>query len=107
MSESVTGPVKIRVVLPYHLQTIAGVEGEAEVLVSGAVTTGSVLDALETAHPKLRGAIREHGTKKRRDFVRFFVCGEDWSHESAETALPEKVVSGEEPFLVVGAIAGG
>jgi hypothetical protein len=100
-------PVKIRVVLPYHLQTIAQVEGEAEVLVSGAVTAGSVLDALEAAHPKLRGAIRDHGTKKRRDFVRFFVCGEDWSHQPTDAALPQPVAAGEEPFLVVGAIAGG
>ena len=99
--------VKIRVVLPYHLQTIAGVEREAEVLVAGAVTTGSVLDALEAAHPKLRGAIREHGTKKRRDFVRFFACEEDLSHEPIDAPLPAAVAAGAEPFLIVGAMAGG
>jgi hypothetical protein len=99
--------VKIRVVLPYHLQTIAGVEGETEVLAAEPATAGTVLDALEAAHPKLRGAIRDHGTDKRRDFVRFFVCNEDWSHQPMDAALPEDVVSGKEPFLVVGALAGG
>lgn len=103
MTETAT----IRVVLPYHLRNIAKVEGEATVQVAGPVTQRSVLDALEAAHPKLRGAIREHGTKKRRDFVRFFAGGEDLSHDSPDKELPETVAKGEEPFLVVGAIAGG
>jgi len=98
---------KIRVVLPYHLRTLAQVEGEAEVAVSGPVTTAAVLDALESAYPKLRGAIRDHGTKKRRDFVRFFACGEDWSLRPTDATLPDAVAAGDEPFLVVGAIAGG
>lgn len=97
----------IRVVLPAHLRTLAGVSGDVELQVSAPITQRSVLDALEQQYPMLRGTIRDHGTLKRRDFLRFFVCGEDWSHESPDTPLPEAVVSGTEPFYVIGAIAGG
>ena len=97
----------IRVVLPQHLRTLAKVDGEVEVEVDGPVTLGSVLDAVEARFPALRGAIRDHGTKQRRAFVRFFACEEDLSHEPPETPLPEAIVKGEEPFLVVGAFAGG
>ena len=97
----------IRVVLPQHLRTLAKVDGEVEVEVDGPVTLGSVLDAVEARFPVLRGAIRDHGTKQRRAFVRFFACEEDLSHEAPETPLPAAIVQGEEPFLVVGAIAGG
>lgn len=97
----------IRVVLPAHLRTLARVDGEVEVRVSGAPTQRSVLDALEARYPMLRGTIRDHGTHKRRPFLRFFACEEDLSHESPDAPLPEAVASGAEPFLVVGAIAGG
>ena len=97
----------IRVVLPQHLRTLAKVDGEVEVEVDSPVTLGSVLDAVEARFPALRGAIRDHGTKQRRAFVRFFACEEDLSHEPPETPLPDAIASGEEPFLVVGAIAGG
>jgi hypothetical protein len=97
----------IRVVLPYHLRNLARVDGEVELEVAGPVTVRSVLDALEARYPVLRGTIRDHGTLKRRPFVRFFACKEDLSLESPETRLPEAVVSGAEPFLVVGAMAGG
>ena len=97
----------IRVVLPYHLRNLARVEGEVQLEVAGPITIRSVLDALESCHPVLRGTIRDHGTMKRRPFVRFFACKEDLSLEPPETPLPDAVVSGEEPFLVVGAIAGG
>jgi hypothetical protein len=97
----------IRVVLPAHLRTLARVEGEVELAVEGPATLGSVLDALEARHPVLRGAIRDHVTRKRRPFVRYFACAEDLSHEPPDTPLPEPVVRGVEPFLVVGAIAGG
>jgi sulfur-carrier protein len=97
----------IRVVLPAHLRTLARVEGEVQLAVDGAATVGSVLDALEARHPVLRGAIRDHVTGKRRPFVRYFACAEDLSHEPPDTPLPEPVVRGVEPFLVVGAIAGG
>ena len=97
----------IRVVLPAHLRTLARVEGEVELALDGAVTVGSVLDALEARHPVLRGAIRDHVTRKRRPFVRYFACAQDLSHEPPEAPLPEPVVQGVEPFLVVGAIAGG
>ena len=95
----------IRVALPQHLRTLAKVDGEVEVEVDGPVTLGSVLDAVEARFPALRGAIRDHGTKQRRAFVRFFACEEDLSHEPPETPLPDAIVKGEEPFLVVGAIA--
>jgi len=97
----------IRVVLPFHLRNHARVDGEVELEVSGPITIGKVLDALEEKFPVLRGTIREHGTLKRRPFIRFFACKEDLSLEPSETPLPEAVVSGEEPFLIVGAMAGG
>lgn len=97
----------IVVALPFHLQTLAKVEGDVELYLEGAVTLGAVLNALEVRYPVLRGTIRDHVTLKRRPFIRFFACGLDMSHEPAETLIPEEVVSGEEVFMVVGAIAGG
>jgi len=97
----------IRVVLPQHLRTLARVEGEVQLEVEGVATQRSVLDALEARYPMLCGTIRDHVTQKRRPFVRFFACGEDLSHESPDAPLPEAVATGAEPFLVVGAIAGG
>jgi endonuclease/exonuclease/phosphatase (EEP) superfamily protein YafD len=98
---------RIRIELPYHLRTLAQVQGEVNLDVEGAVTQRSVLDALEAQYPALRGTIRDHGTFKRRPFLRFFACSEDWSHESPDALLPEAVASGREPLLIVGAIAGG
>ena len=97
----------IRVVLPYHLRSLARVEGEVRLDVTDPVTQRSVLDALEAEYPVLRGTIREHGTLKRRPFVRFYACEEDLSNESPDAPLPDRVVAGEEPFLVIGAMAGG
>jgi molybdopterin synthase sulfur carrier subunit len=97
----------IRIVLPAHLRKLAHVDGEVNVNVEGQVTQRSVLDALEAQYPTLRGTIRDHDTKKRRAFVRFFACGQDLSHESPDTPLPDAVATGAEPFMVVGAIAGG
>ena len=97
----------IRVVLPTHLRTLAQVKGKAEIHVEEPVTQRSVLDALEANYPMLRGTIRDHVTRQRRPFIRFFACGEDWSHESPDTPLPEAVATGAEPFLIVGALAGG
>lgn len=97
----------IRVVLPQHLRTLAGVSDEVEVEVPPPVTVGSVLDAIEKRFPMLRGTIRDHATLKRRPFVRFFACQEDLSNEPQDVALPDAVVSGREQFLIVGAIAGG
>jgi molybdopterin synthase sulfur carrier subunit len=97
----------IRVVLPFHLRTLAQVNGDVQLEVSGPVTQLSVLDALEDRYPALRGTIRDHVTKKRRALVRFFACGEDLSNEPPDAPLPEKVASGAEPYLVVGAMAGG
>jgi len=97
----------IRVVLPPHLRTLARVDGEVRVEVDGAVTQRSVLDALEVRYPMLRGTIRDHVTQLRRPMVRFFACGEDLSHESPETPLPDAIATGSEPFLIIGAIAGG
>ena len=97
----------IRVELPAHLQTLAQVRGEVAVQVDGRATLGSVLDALETSYPVLRGTIRDHVTHQRRPFVRFFACEQDYSHELPDTLLPEAVARGNEPFLVVGALAGG
>ena len=97
----------IRVVLPHHLRTLAGVGKEVQIEVVGAVTLGSILEAMETRYPMLRGTIRDHGTLKRRPFVRFFACKEDLSLEPPETVLPAEIASGAEPFLIVGAMAGG
>jgi sulfur-carrier protein len=97
----------IRVQLPYHLRTLARVEGDVEVEVEGQPTLCSVLDALEARYPVLRGTIRDHVTRQRRAFVRYFACEQDLSHDPPDTPLPDPVVRGIEPFLVVGAIAGG
>ena len=97
----------IRVELPQHLRTLARVTGEVQIEVAGTVTISSVLGALESAYPMLQGTIRDHGTLQRRAFLRFFVCGEDWSHEATDKALPQEIASGKEPLLIVGAIAGG
>ena len=97
----------IRVVLPHHLRTLAKVGDELELDLGGAATVKSLLDALEQKYPVLRGTIRDHGTLKRRPLVRFFVCGEDISHEAPDTPLPDAIVKGAEPFFVMGAIAGG
>ena len=98
----------IRVVLPAHLRTLAGVgRGEVQLDVEGSATQRSVLDALEACYPALRGTLRDHVTQQRRPFVRFFACERDLSHESPDAPLPESVASGAEPFLIVGAIAGG
>jgi sulfur-carrier protein len=97
----------IRVVLPHHLRTLARVEREVQLEVDGQVTQRSVLDALEAGYPMLRGTIRDHTTQQRRAFVRFFACGQDLSHDSPDTPLPEAVATGAEPLLVIGAMAGG
>ena len=97
----------IRVVIPPHLRTLARVDGELELEVKTPVSQRSVLDALEAKYPMLRGTIRDNVTKVRRPMVRFFVCGEDLSHESPDTPLPGAIASGSEPFLIIGAIAGG
>jgi sulfur-carrier protein len=96
-----------RVVLPRHLRTLAGVSGDVELDVPAPVTPRSILDALETQYPVLRGTIRDHVTQQRRPFLRFFACAEDYSLESPDTSLPEAVAKGTEPFFVIGAIAGG
>ncbi|MEW6749368.1 MAG: MoaD/ThiS family protein [Candidatus Latescibacterota bacterium] len=97
----------IRVVLPHHLRRLAKVSSEVVVDVQGPATAAEVLDALEARFPMLAGTIRDHATRQRRPFVRFFACGDDLSHQSLDTPLPEAVVSGAEPFIVLGAIAGG
>jgi hypothetical protein len=97
----------IRVVLPHHLRTLAGVAGEVTLEVEEPVTQRAVLDALEARYPTLRGAVRDHVTHKRRAFVRFFACEEDLSHELPDEPLPDAVAKGVEPFLIVGAMAGG
>jgi sulfur-carrier protein len=97
----------IRVVLPPHLRTLARVDGELELDVKSPVNQRSVLDALEAKYPMLRGTMRDHVTHKRRPLVRFFACGEDLSHESPDASLPDAIANGAEPFLVIGAIAGG
>lgn len=97
----------IRVILPAHLRTLAGVVGEVQLEVEVPVTQRSVLDALEACYPVLRGTIRDHVTQQRRALVRFFACGQDLSHESPDAPLPDAVTTGAEPFMVVGAIAGG
>ncbi len=97
----------IRIVLPAHLRMLARVDGEVTLDLHGAATLRAVLDALESSYPVLRGTIREHVTERRRPFVRFFACEQDLSHEPPDTPLPEPVATGAEPFLVVGAMAGG
>jgi hypothetical protein len=97
----------IRVALPFHLRNLARVDGEVELEVASPVTVRAVLDALEARYPVLRGTVRDHGTMKRRPFVRFFACKEDLSLEPPDTLLPDEIVNGTEPFLVVGAMAGG
>jgi hypothetical protein len=97
----------IRVTLPPHLRKLAQVDGEVNLDVEGQATQRSVLDALEVRYPMLRGTIRDHVTQRRRAFVRFFACGEDLSHEPPDAPLPDAVATGGEPFMVVGAIAGG
>jgi molybdopterin synthase sulfur carrier subunit len=97
----------IRVVLPAHLRTLARVGAEVQITVEGPVTQRSILNALETSYPMLRGTIRDHVTQERRPFLRFFACAEDYSHESPDTPLPSAVAAGAEPFLIIGAIAGG
>jgi len=97
----------IRVTLPAHLRKLARVDGEVKLDVEGQVTQRSVLDALETRYPMLRGTIRDHVTQRRRAFVRFFACGEDLSHEPPDAPLPDAIATGAEPFMIVGAIAGG
>lgn len=97
----------IRVVLPHHLRTLAQVNKEIGLEVDGSVTQRTILDALETQYPMLRGTIREYGTQQRRPFIRFFACGQDLSHESPDALLPEAVQTGAEPFRIVGAMAGG
>ena len=97
----------IRVVLPVHLRTLAQVSGKVTLQVEGPVTQRAILDALEAEYPMLRGTIRDHDTQGRRSFVRFFACGQDLSHESPDAPLPDAVATGAEPFMIVGAIAGG
>ena len=97
----------IHVILPAHLRVLARVGGEVEVEVTGPVTVGSVLDALEAAYPMLQGTIRDHVTCQRRPFVRFYACEQDLSHDSPDTLLPDAIASGQEPFFIIGAIAGG
>ena len=97
----------IRVVLPYHLKNLARVDGEVQLDLPPPVTLGAVLDALEARFPVLRGTIRDHGTMKRRPFIRYFACKEDLSHELPTAVLPDPIVTGAEPFLIIGAMAGG
>jgi molybdopterin synthase sulfur carrier subunit len=97
----------IRVILPPHLRTLALVSGDVELEVEPPVTQRAILDALEARYPMLRGTIRDHGTMQRRPFLRFFACEQDLTHESPDAPVPEAVVSGKEPFIVLGAIAGG
>jgi hypothetical protein len=98
---------KVRVVLPFHLRNLAGINGDLELEMAGAVTARSILDAIEARYPMLQGAIRDHDTLQRRAFLRFFACEQDLSHESPDEPLPEAVASGKEPFIILGAIAGG
>lgn len=97
----------IRVVLPHHLRTLAKVDGEVRVEIAGPITQASILDALEARYPMLRGTIRDHATRRRRPLVRFFACSEDVTHDAPDAPLPDAVASGAEPFLIIGAIAGG
>lgn len=97
----------IRVVLPHHLRTLASVGREVELQVEVPITLGAILDAVEVQFPMLRGTIRDHVTQERRPFIRYFACGQDWSHQPPDTLLPEAVATGTEPFRIVGAMAGG
>ena len=97
----------IRVMLPTHLQRLANASRETEIQLEGPATLGAVLDALEAQYPMLRGTIRDHRTKQRRPFIRFFACGEDLSHELPDTPLPDAIATGAQPFMILGAIAGG
>jgi hypothetical protein len=97
----------IRVVLPHHLRTLARVGDEVQLNLDGVATTRKIIDALESRYPMLHGTIRDHGTQERRPLVRFFACGEDVSHESPDAPLADAIVNGCEPFLIIGAIAGG
>ena len=97
----------VRVVLPQHLRALARVDGEVTLDITGPATVGAVLDAVETRYPMLRGTIRDHATRRRRPFIRFFACEQDLSHESLDAPLPAAVASGVEPLLIVGAMAGG
>lgn len=97
----------IRVILPHHLRTLAGTGGEVTIELEGAATPRAILDALETRYPMLAGTIRDHETQQRRPFLRFFACSEDISHDPLDTSLPDAVANGAEPFMIVGAIAGG
>jgi sulfur-carrier protein len=97
----------IRVILPSHLRRLARIDGEVRLEIAGEITQCSVLDALEATYPMLRGTIRDHDTKKRRAFIRFFACEEDRSHDEPDAPLPEEVAAGKEPYLIVGAMAGG
>jgi hypothetical protein len=97
----------VRIVLPAHLRNLARVQGKVELSVEGPVTQRSILNALEARYPMLAGTVRDHTSQQRRPFIRFFACGEDWSHESPDAPLPEVVATGQEPFLIVGAMAGG
>jgi hypothetical protein len=97
----------IRVVIPHHLRTLAGVNSEVQLEVEAPITQSSILDALEAKYPMLRGTVRDHVTKERRAFIRFFACGEDLSHQSPDTPLPEAIAKGKEPFRIIGAMAGG
>lgn len=102
-----TDTTTIRIELPQHLRTLAGVRGEVTLEVATPVTLRAVLDALEARYPTLQGTIRDHVTQKRRDFLRFFACEEDISHQSPDTPLPDEIVTAKEPLLIIGAIAGG
>jgi molybdopterin synthase sulfur carrier subunit len=97
----------IRVELPFHLRNLARIQGEIQLAVAEPITIKKVIDTLEENYPVLRGTIRDHGTLKRRPFIRFFACKEDWSLKPPETVLPEAVVNGTEPFMIIGAVAGG
>jgi hypothetical protein len=97
----------IRIIIPYHLKSLAGISGEVQLDVAEPVTLRSALDALEARYPMLRGTIRDHTTGKRRDFIRFYACEQDFSNEPPDAVLPDAVMSGAEPLLIVGAIAGG
>lgn len=97
----------IRVVLPFHLRTLARVDGEVTLTVNGSATVGTILDALEARYPMLRGTIREHETGKRRPLLRFYVCEEDWSYNPMDRELPAAIAQGTEPFFIIGSIAGG